>query len=367
MNAAWPSTQARNLFEPDAAPPPTVALPAAAAARSFFPAAFVSFVFLLNLCCSANAQTPATPVAAPPPRAEHVFIVSFDGGKPAVMKESRMPTLFGLLPRAASTFSAQTIFPSITLPSHTSMLTGVGPEKHRVLWNNWEPEKGMVTVPTIFALAKKQSLSTAMFVGKPKFLHLYVPKTVDEFSLPEYYAAHVSEAAARYIVAKKPALCFIHFADPDGAGHAQGWGSSTKSAPSPRPTRPEDDPGRNQPGGHRKHKRCFDNGRPRRPRQNTWFGHSGRHDHPVDRVGRERPPRLRHRGPGHDLRHGRDRPVAPERAASRKLRRQAGDKRVRALKNGGKDLAGGFRQREIRDVTSRVGLINVAGGKLQGG
>jgi predicted AlkP superfamily pyrophosphatase or phosphodiesterase len=201
---------------------------AAAAARSFFPAAFVSFVSLLSLCCSATAQTPATPVAAPPApqRAEHVFIVSFDGGNPAVMKESRMPTLFGLLPRAASTFSAQTIFPSITLPSHTSMLTGVGPEKHRVLWNNWEPEKGLVTVPTIFALAKKQNLSTAMFVGKPKLLHLYVPKTVDEFSLPEYHARNVSEAAARYIVAKKPALCFIHFADPDGAGHAHGWGSN---------------------------------------------------------------------------------------------------------------------------------------------
>lgn len=196
-----------------------------AAARSLFPAAFVFFATPLNLCCTAGAQTPAAPAAAAPLRAAHVFIVSFDGGKPAVMKESRMPTLFGLLSRAASTFSAQTIFPSITLPSHTSMLTGVGPEKHHVLWNNWEPEKGLVTVPTIFALAKAQKLSTAMFVGKPKFLHLFVPGSVDEFSLPEYHARYVSEAAARYIVAKKPALCFIHFADPDEAGHAHGWGS----------------------------------------------------------------------------------------------------------------------------------------------
>lgn len=189
-----------------------------------FPSLFsVAFTFGVVLGSAGRPARAQTPLATR--RAEHVFIVSFDGGKPAAMKESRMPTLFGLLPRAASTFSAQTIFPSITLPSHTSMLTGVGPEKHRVLWNNWEPEKGLVTVPTIFALAKNRGLSTAMFVGKPKFLHLYVPKTLDEFSLPEYHARYVAEAAARYIVSRKPNLCFIHFADPDEAGHAHGWGS----------------------------------------------------------------------------------------------------------------------------------------------
>ncbi len=186
-------------------------------------AALSLFAFAAALSAACRPAAAQTPAAAR--RAEHVFIVSFDGGKPAVMRESRMPTLFSLLPRAASTFSAQTIFPSITLPSHTSMLTGVGPEKHHILWNNWEPEKGLVTVPTIFALAKDQKLTTAMFVGKPKFLHLYVPKTVDEFSLPEYHARYVAEAAARYIVAKKPNLCFVHFADPDEAGHAHGWGS----------------------------------------------------------------------------------------------------------------------------------------------
>ena len=35
----------------------------------------------------------------------------------------------------------------------------------------------------------------------------------------------MAEAAAEYIKLKKPNLCFIHFADSDGAGHASGWGS----------------------------------------------------------------------------------------------------------------------------------------------
>ena len=29
----------------------------------------------------------------------------------------------------------------------------------------------------------------------------------------------------RYIRAKKPNLCFIHFTDPDNTGHEYGWGS----------------------------------------------------------------------------------------------------------------------------------------------
>jgi predicted AlkP superfamily pyrophosphatase or phosphodiesterase len=35
----------------------------------------------------------------------------------------------------------------------------------------------------------------------------------------------VATAAAKYIVEKKPNLCFIHFADSDGAGHKYGWGT----------------------------------------------------------------------------------------------------------------------------------------------
>jgi len=159
------------------------------------------------------------------PRAKHVFIISFDGGKPSVMQESRMPVLQNLLKSAAFTWEAKTIMPSITLPSHTSMLTGVEPSKHKILWNDWEPERGMLTVPTIFALGSKQKLKTAMFVGKSKFLHLFVPKTVKEFSFPAYAAKTVAQLAAEHIVAAKPNLCFIHFADSDGAGHEFGWGT----------------------------------------------------------------------------------------------------------------------------------------------
>lgn len=179
------------------------------------------------------------------PRAQHVFIISIDGGKPAVIAQSDMPVLKELARQGACTWQARTVLPSITLPSHTSMLTGVGPKKHKISWNSWKPRKGVVHVPTVFSQAKAAGFSTAMFVGKEKFRHLVQPGSVDCFDYnPEltgeinYVAGHlifktadtvsaglVANDAATWIVQKKPNLCFIHLTDADNAGHKYGWGS----------------------------------------------------------------------------------------------------------------------------------------------
>ena len=180
------------------------------------------------------------------PRAEHVFLISIDGGKPAVIAQSKMPTLKQLAYEGACTWRATTIFPCVTLPSHASMLTGVSPAKHKIFWNVWKPKAGVVDVPTVFSEAKKAGYSTAMFVGKEKFRHLAVPGSVDCFhynceqsrevikpvlasdrmekseTVP---ARIVAQDAARYIRERTPSLCFIHFTDPDDIGHKYGWGS----------------------------------------------------------------------------------------------------------------------------------------------
>jgi predicted AlkP superfamily pyrophosphatase or phosphodiesterase len=182
----------------------------------------------------------AAAVLADAPRAAHVFIISFDGGKPAVIAQSEMPVFKAMAAEGAHTWEAQTIMPSITLPSHTSMLTGVTPLKHHILWNDWKPEEGLVKVPTVFSVAKQHGLSTAMFVGKVKFKHLNVPGTVDTFVFPlpnlpaDVQAAEKSKVEAQPVAKAfaaalagglKPNLCFIHFSDTDTAGHKYGWGS----------------------------------------------------------------------------------------------------------------------------------------------
>lgn len=158
-------------------------------------------------------------------RAKYVFIVSFDGGKPAVMKQSKMPVTMSLADKGAVTWEAQTIFPSITLTSHTSMLSGISPDKHKVLWNDWRPEVGTFKFETSFQVAKRAGYKTAMFAGKEKFKHFDIPGTLDTCQVPAYAAKTVAETAAKYIINNKPNLCFVHFADSDGAGHKYGWGT----------------------------------------------------------------------------------------------------------------------------------------------
>ena len=197
------------------------------------------FVLVAVLCVLALSSGAA-------PRAEHVFIISLDGGKPAAIEQSKMPALEQLVAEGAHTWTATTTYPSITLPSHTSMLTGVGPEKHHILWNSWVPSRGLVTVPTVFSEAKRAGLTTAMFVGKEKFRHLVLTNSVDQFTYGReaavdviksdsggaeekhegtVFADKVSAQVATYIIQHKPNLCFIHFADPDSVGHKFGWGS----------------------------------------------------------------------------------------------------------------------------------------------
>jgi len=181
-------------------------------------------------------------LAAAAPRTEHVFIISFDGGNPTIMQKAGMPNFQKLVAEGAHTFVANTIVPSKTLPSHTSMLTGVDIAKHGVDWNVLMPLKGPVKVPTIFELAKaaNPAVSTALFCGKIKFRHLWKPGTLNVLDCDGVYddtpvpateeaklvpALKVAERVVPYILEKKPALCFIHLPDGDTIGHRIGWGS----------------------------------------------------------------------------------------------------------------------------------------------
>ena len=168
--------------------------------------------------------------AAEARRADHVFIISFDQGDPDVIQQSQMPLFHKMATEGAHSWNAYTIVPSLTLPSHTSMLTGVGPQAHQVLWNDYEPANGVVKLPTIFSIAKQRGLKTAMFVGKEKFKHLNLPGSVDTFvwPQPEDGALAVAKAFAEQVGTLKPNLCFIHFRDPDTEGHKYGSHSPEK-------------------------------------------------------------------------------------------------------------------------------------------
>ncbi len=163
---------------------------------------------------------------------EHVFILSFDQAGPADIAGAEMPVYKAMAAEGAHTWEAYTIVPSITLPSHVSMLTGVGIQKHQIQWNDiWEPAKPQLTVPTVFSLAHARGLSTAAFVAKQKFMLFDAAGGIDHFELIDGGSnTAVADAVVRHIAAAKPSLCFVHFGDPDAKGHKFGVTSPEKKA-----------------------------------------------------------------------------------------------------------------------------------------
>ena len=160
---------------------------------------------------------------------EHVILVSIDGLRPDAIDEFEAPTLQRLIESGSHSLWASTIVPSKTLPSHTSMLTGVGPDVHGIEWNSYAPDRlGYVEVPTIFELAHEAGLTTAAFVAKAKFRHLLDPSEVDYFEVPQtnattWTATRTAERATNYLRHERPNLMFVHLGEPDFAGHTIGW------------------------------------------------------------------------------------------------------------------------------------------------
>jgi predicted AlkP superfamily pyrophosphatase or phosphodiesterase len=170
------------------------------------------------------------------PRPEHIVLVSFDGARPDFVQQAQMPTLHAMAREGAVTWTARSIVPPLTLPAHTSMLTGLAPEEHGVYWNQWIPAFGALRAQTVFMLAKSNGLSCAVFSGKDKLAHLFPTGSVDHVSFPlthpgdwsatnVFAARNVAAQAVSYFTQHKPRLMFVHFPDADMAGHFYGWPS----------------------------------------------------------------------------------------------------------------------------------------------
>jgi arylsulfatase A-like enzyme len=159
----------------------------------------------------------------------HVIVISIDGLRPDAIEKYDATTIERLMKEGSYTLQAQTILPSLTLPSHTSMLTGVEPAQHGIDWNSDEVDThGLVKVPTIFSVAHEAGLSTAAFFGKSKFHHLELPGSLDHAQLPtpqadKLNASQTTAAVDAYLKENRPNLMFVHIGEPDYAGHFWGW------------------------------------------------------------------------------------------------------------------------------------------------
>ena len=181
---------------------------------------------------TATATLTATPTATPTdtptltptslPAARRVVIVSIDGLRPDAILPAPMNNLIALMQSGAFSLGAQTVFPSITLVAHSSMLGGLCPSKHGVTWNEYLPERGYAHGTDLFDLAHTAGLETIMYVGKEKMRQITEPASLDRF----IYINDSDTALMGSVIGNFPrgfGVLFIHLLATDLAGHEAGW------------------------------------------------------------------------------------------------------------------------------------------------
>lgn len=173
----------------------------------------------------APTETPTeAPTNAPssPDHATRVLVLSIDGLRPDAIALAPMPNLLELMQSSAFSLNAQTVYRSVTLTSHASMLSGLCPSKHGVDWNDYLPERGYAKGTDIFDLAHAAGLQTVIYVGKEKMVQLTEPSSVDIYN----YINDRDLVITERLIEEFPqdfGVLFVHFPLVDGMGHVYGW------------------------------------------------------------------------------------------------------------------------------------------------
>lgn len=175
---------------------------------------------LLSTDAGSPPEAAAAPLADAPPK---VVFISVDGLRPDAIVKAPAPRMLDLACKGAFSWRAQTIHPSLTLPSHASMVSGFPAEVHGITWNDWRP--GHVPVPTIFGAVHAAGYRTVMVVGKEKLQQLAIPGTVDTYV---YAPGGDEDVATNAIIEVQRGfdLMFVHFPLVDYTGHTQAWMSA---------------------------------------------------------------------------------------------------------------------------------------------
>lgn len=204
-------------------------------------------------------------------RAEtHVVLISIDGLRPEVYRDPkglglRAPNLVALRDAGTSAARMVPVFPSVTYPAHTTLVTGTRPAEHGIVSNFetglvWYHDAAAIHSPTLWDAAEGAGLSTAIVTWPvsygakvdwliPENLSFGVadrrvlvrdgstPGLFDELEarcgrveIPDFDAPDSAEKtdrmtacfAAEVIRSRRPELLLVHFLDADHQQHAHG-------------------------------------------------------------------------------------------------------------------------------------------------
>lgn len=159
----------------------------------------------------ASAQAPPAPAATAPP-AEHVVMVSVDGLRPEFYLDPDYPSpmMHRMAGEGARAGAVRGVTPTVTYPSHTTLLTGALPAKHGIYHNRpfepagqtgrWYMESEMIRVPVLWDALQEAGLTSAA-ISWP--VSAGAPIT---WNVPEFWSVSGREGALTGVQANTAAL-----------------------------------------------------------------------------------------------------------------------------------------------------------------
>lgn len=163
-----------------------------------------ALALLISLsACGAPRSDPAGPPRPATGGGGRVVVVSIDGMMPETYLEPdrlglAVPTLRALASRGAYARAVESVFPTVTYPSHTTLVTGAPPRAHGITSNRsldplhrnldgWRWYAEEIAVPTLWQAVEAQGRAAAL---------VQWPVTVGarvSFNVPEYWRAGTAD------------------------------------------------------------------------------------------------------------------------------------------------------------------------------
>ncbi|MCY4781558.1 alkaline phosphatase [Sphingobacterium sp. UT-1RO-CII-1] len=165
---------------------------------------------------------------------KHVILVGLDGFGAYAVPKANMPNFKKLMKEGAFNLNMRSVLPSSSAVNWASMLMGASPTIHGYTeWGSQTPEiPSAVTTendifPSIFTLIKEEKPQSKVgavyswggigYLLEKQIVDINVPTEGDE--------DQTAEQTATVIKNQKPQFLFVHFDQPDGAGHKFGHDS----------------------------------------------------------------------------------------------------------------------------------------------
>ena len=162
---------------------------------------------------------------------EKVILISVDGCRPDALAACGHPFVDELKRRAAYTFTARTVYPSVTLPCHLSLFHSVPPQRHGTLTNDYVPP--VRPVPGLFEQLHAAGLHSAMYYGWEPLRDVARPRSLIWSSYYHSYAAEhtdtiLTDMALQRLATREPDFVFLYMVETDEkGGHDCGWMTDT--------------------------------------------------------------------------------------------------------------------------------------------